>query len=149
MRVVMFTLSIENPDVMICDVWSWSFSQGWNQKLKNAFVCVLCSVQWKPLLQCWQCEVQWYRPMLGSCHEEKCVPGVSGKCRFLIPTACTPLFTHVFFFSFPVVARHSTCNLPPPFQSQQQLVISKQSWGYTRAGRYGKKNHSVLIYISL
>lgn len=68
---------------------------------------VFCPVQWKSLLQRWKCEVQRYRLVLGFCLQERCVPGVSGKCLFLIAAACTYL---------------SVLQLPPSCLGNESLV---------------------------
>lgn len=45
---------------------------------------VFCSVQRESLLQRWKRQVQRHGSVLGIRHEERCLPGVSGKCRFLV-----------------------------------------------------------------
>ena len=70
---------------------------GWNFKALFVRVFVVFPVQWKPLVQRWKCEVQRYRPVLGFCHEERRVPGVSGKCWLLVLNSVyIPLFTALF-----------------------------------------------------
>lgn len=45
---------------------------------------VFCSVQRESLLQRWKRQVQRHGSVLGIRHEERCLPGVSGKCRLLV-----------------------------------------------------------------
>lgn len=45
---------------------------------------VFCSVQRESLLQRWKRQVQRHGSVLGIRHEERCLPSVSGKCRFLV-----------------------------------------------------------------
>lgn len=80
---------------------------------------VFCPVQWKSLLQRWKCEVQRYRLVLGFCLQERCVPGVSGKCLFLIAAARTSQYC-----SFPLLVLG--------MRAQSRTVVKGQFQGQPR-----------------
>lgn len=66
---------------------------------------VFCSVQRESLLQCWKRQVQRHGSVLGFRHEERRLPGVSGKCWFLV------LIDFAFFLLFKLLS-HSHPHLP-------------------------------------
>lgn len=127
-RMISLELGLSRNKEVVCDFKRWTHrsvdSSDVNLNRLVLTVCsvlgshiklclfVFCPVQWKPLLQRRKCHVQRHRPVLGFRHEERRVPGVSGKCWRLVKddqfSEC--LNIHTTLYAVRQWLSHFTCN---------------------------------------